>query len=132
MSLLASGELRVLSDNTFTDGSRRDYVAEYRFRRAPGPVSDSPQSPCRDGYVWREAVPGDYVCVARATRQQVLDDNSQAAARRDPIDRTYGPDTCRQGFVWREAVPGDHVCVTGQTRDQAALDNREAPDRISP
>lgn len=33
LTLLRNGELRVLSDNVFTDGTNRDYVSEYRFRR---------------------------------------------------------------------------------------------------
>jgi hypothetical protein len=38
---------------------------------------------CIYGYVWREAVPGDHVCVTGETRAQAAYDNSQAAARRD-------------------------------------------------
>jgi hypothetical protein len=38
--------------------------------------------PCKPGFVWREAVPQDFVCVTPATRQQVQDDNSKAAQRR--------------------------------------------------
>ena len=48
ITMLRNGELRVLSDNIFTDGTRRDYVKEYRFRKvstsrtslsAPNPIS---------------------------------------------------------------------------------------------
>jgi hypothetical protein len=44
--LLRNGELRVLSDNVFTDGTRRDYASEFRFRRASGSVqrTDSMQN----------------------------------------------------------------------------------------
>lgn len=38
---------------------------------------------CVYGYVWREAVAGDHVCVTPETRAQAAYDNSQAAARRD-------------------------------------------------
>jgi hypothetical protein len=83
---------------------------------------------CRPGFVWREAFPGDRVCVTPETRARAQFDNSQAAARRDPKG-AFGPDTCIPGFVWREARPGDHVCVTPETRAQTAADNRAAPFR---
>jgi len=38
--------------------------------------------PCKPGYVWREAVPGDYVCVAPEVRDQVQADNAAARRRR--------------------------------------------------
>jgi hypothetical protein len=41
-----------------------------------------PTDTCLQGYVWREAVPGDHVCVTPETRTQAADDNSQAASRR--------------------------------------------------
>lgn len=84
---------------------------------------------CRQGFVWREAFPGDHVCVTPETREQAYYDNRSAAARRQPGGGPYGPDTCRQGFVWREAFPGDHVCVTPDTRMRAAADNRQAAAR---
>jgi hypothetical protein len=37
---------------------------------------------CLPGYVWREAFPGDHVCVTEETRAQAAYDNSQALARR--------------------------------------------------
>lgn len=85
---------------------------------------------CRQGYVWREAFPGDHVCVTPKTRSQAAYDNSQAPYRRNPGGGAYGPDTCRQGYVWREAFSGDHVCVTPQTRSQTAYDNSQAPYRF--
>ena len=85
--------------------------------------------PCRPGFVWREAFPGDFVCVTPETRNQVAFDNRQAAARREPGGGPFGPDTCREGFVWREAHPGDHVCVTPDTRAKAAEDNSQAANR---
>jgi hypothetical protein len=87
---------------------------------------------CRQGFVWREACgPNDHVCVPPATRAQAAQDNSQAAARREPHGGPYGPDTCKPGFVWREACgPQDHVCVTGATRTQAAQDDAQALSRF--
>ena len=37
---------------------------------------------CVQGYVWREAVPSDHVCVTPETRSQAAYDNSQASGRR--------------------------------------------------
>ena len=78
---------------------------------------------CAQGFVWREAIPNDHVCVTPQVRQDTYNDNTQAAARRSPTGGPFGPDTCVSGFVWREAFSGDHVCVTPQTRSQAAQDN---------
>ncbi len=95
-------------------------------------ISSAMAGRCLQGYVWREAGPNDHVCVVGATRTQAAQDNSQAAARRQPGGGPYGPDTCRQGFVWREAFPNDHVCVVGATRTQAQQDNSHAAERINP
>jgi hypothetical protein len=81
---------------------------------------------CAPGYVWREAVPNDHVCVTPQVRDQTRNDNAQAGSRRSPTGGPSGPDTCRPGFVWRDAFSGDHVCVTVQARSQAAQDNHWA------
>lgn len=94
-----------------------------------GAPSARAQAACRQGYVWREAFPGDYVCVTPETRTQASQDNSQADARRQPGGGAYGPNTCLPGFVWREARPNDLVCVTPETRAQAASDNAQAGAR---
>jgi len=86
---------------------------------------------CRQGYVWREAFPGDHVCVVPATRTRAAYDNSQANVRREQWGGTYGPDTCRQSYVWREARPQDHVCVEPSTRAQAWDDNAHAQERFA-
>jgi hypothetical protein len=88
-----------------------------------------PADTCVQGYVWREAVPDDHVCVTPETRSQTRDDNRLAGSRVNPDGGPYGPDTCRQGFVWREAVSDDHVCVLPKTRSQAWEDNRLAESR---
>ena len=88
-------------------------------------------TPCKQGYVWREAFVGDYVCVTPQGRDQAASDNSQATARKQPGGGAYGPDTCRQGYVWREARAGDHVCVTPEIRDRTAADNRQAASRVA-
>lgn len=84
---------------------------------------------CIQGYVWREAFPGDRVCVTSQIRSEAAEDNAQSQARRQMARGPFGPDMCLQGFVWREASPVDHVCVSGQTRAQTALDNQEASSR---
>ena len=95
-------------------------------------VSSQMVDRCVQGYVWREAIPSDHVCVTGAIRAHAAADNSQAAARRSPNGGPYGPDTCKQGFVWREAYANDHVCVTGPTRTQAHDDNQHAAERRNP
>jgi len=87
---------------------------------------------CLQGYVWREAVPNDHVCVTPPVRTETRDENMQAANRRSPTGGAYGPDTCKQGFVWREAFPNDHVCVSPASRTRARADNVAAASRINP
>ena len=94
-------------------------------------VAHAQSDKCRQGYVWREAFPGDHVCVTPATRAQAAYDNRQASARREPGGGAYGPNTCRQGYVWRLARSGDLVCVTPETRRQTAYDNSQAKNRLA-
>lgn len=75
---------------------------------------------CIQGYVWREAFPGDLVCVKPDVRDQAAEDNAATSSRIA---------TCRPGFVPREAVRGDEVCVTPTARDLAASENEMNPDR---
>jgi hypothetical protein len=84
---------------------------------------------CLDGYVWRDAVPGDRVCVTSTARDQAHRDNDLAGTRRSPTGGPYGPDTCLPGFVWRGAVPSDHVCVLPATWQQTHDDNLAADAR---
>jgi hypothetical protein len=78
---------------------------------------------CLPGYVWREAFPGDKVCVLPAIRAQAAADNEEAGSRAGADGR------CMAGFVWREAKSSDHVCVLPATRTQAAADNKAAESR---
>ena len=87
---------------------------------------------CKFGWVWREAMPNDHVCVSGAVRKRVNEDNALAPGRRSPNGGPSGPDTCIQGYVWREAYAGDHVCVTLQERQQATNDNNSAASRVGP
>lgn len=86
---------------------------------------------CRQGYVWREAYPGDVVCVEPSQRDQAAADNAAAATRVDP-NGAWGPSSCQQGYVWREAHPGDLVCVEPWVREQVRADNAAAASRIQP
>ena len=86
------------------------------------PVNADPALPygpdtCIQGLVWREARPGDTVCVRPEDRTRTAQENATAADRVDP-NGAYGPQTCKQGFVWREAFDGDTVCVTPGTRQE--------------
>jgi len=80
---------------------------------------------CKQGFVWREAIQNDHVCVRPESRTQAANDNSNAASHREPNGGAFGPDTCKQGFVWREVVPSDHVCVTPQIRQQTKSENSQ-------
>jgi hypothetical protein len=85
---------------------------------------------CLAGYLWREAIPSDHVCVTRAVRSQTAADNTAAASRIQP-NGASGPATCKAGYVWREAYTNDQVCVTPATRSEAAADNAAAGDRVA-
>jgi len=97
---------------------------------APADAQFGPDT-CAQGYVWREAFPGDHVCVRPEVRSQAAADNAAGPSRRQPGGGASGPDTCLPGFVWRDARPGDHVCVPPATREQAANDNRLAGNRLA-
>lgn len=81
------------------------------------------QPVCQSGFVWRNAFSGDTICVSGQRRDQVANENSRAAANRNPAGGEFGPNTCRQGFVWRVARPADQVCVTSESRDLVAQEN---------
>ncbi|WP_193047233.1 hypothetical protein [Mycolicibacterium baixiangningiae] len=98
---------------------------------APAPtVSAQPYGPdtCINGFVWREAAPGDNVCVTPAVRDATAAQNGQSIANRDP-NGAYGSNSCKQGFVWREAFDGDVVCVTPDIRAATKADNAQAASR---
>jgi hypothetical protein len=82
---------------------------------------------CQVGFVWREAFPRDHVCINPERRQNVVEDNAHAAARRNPNGET---DMCFEGFIWRQARPTDHVCVTFASSLQAMDDNAQASERV--
>jgi hypothetical protein len=97
------------------------FLQRYFGTSAAGVTGDSLPE-CAQGFVWREAVSGDRICVTPAAREQARWDNAAAGERRQP--GAYGPDTCMEGYVWRGLSPQDHVCVTPEVRQQALDDTR--------
>lgn len=87
----------------------------------------SGEDQCLPGLVWREAFPGDHVCVPGASRTRAAADNARAPRR-----TVRGSDLCRHGFVWRDAEPGDKICTTGTVRARSAQENRLASQRRDP
>lgn len=96
------------------------------FGAAPAVQADPrlPYGPdtCLEGFVWRDAAPGDRVCVKPVSRTRAAAENSMAPSRIDPLG-AYGPFTCINGFVWREAFRGDVVCVVPARRDAVQVEN---------
>ena len=86
---------------------------------------------CLVGWVWRDAFPGDHVCVTGDVRAQAAEDNRLAFSRLVFISLPPLPIIvrCGFGFVRRQASPTDGVCVTEQTKNQAAFDNSQASFR---
>jgi hypothetical protein len=95
-----------------------------------GTIGD-PGVPCLQGYVWRKAYTGDYVCVTPGNRVQAAADNAAAVSRVAPGGGAYGQYTCQQGYVWRQVVPDDYVCVIPAVRAQAVYDNSQANNRVA-
>jgi hypothetical protein len=85
---------------------------------------------CAQGYVWREAIPSDHVCVTPDVRTRTQQENSAAPGLRDP-NGAYGSNSCKQGYVWRNAFNGDAVCVTPNIRDDVAAENAAASSHVA-
>lgn len=79
---------------------------------------------CKQGFVWREAYKGDYVCVVPQSREQARKDNMEAKSRIEKGEK------CKQGYVWREAIRKDRVCVTPEIRKQTAYENKMHSSRV--
>jgi hypothetical protein len=100
---------------------------------------------CKPGFVWRDAVPGDHICVTPERRQKVADDFHTAKSRRapseefciyvaDPIACGRGQKPCLEGFVPRD-VPGENVivCVDQKEADLIAQENANPnANRVQP
>jgi hypothetical protein len=96
----------------------------------PARTTSVPADGCMPPYVWRLAVPSDYVCVTQESRKRVELENQRAAERRQASGGAYGPDTCQVGYVWREAFEGDTVCVLPERREEVRKENALAYQRI--
>jgi hypothetical protein len=94
---------------------------------APAASAATPNT-CKAGYVWREAFPGDVVCVlwSSGSRDTVQAENRAAAGRTVP-----GQIWCLNGFVWREARPSDLVCVPPAARDRVRGENHNAVQTVA-
>ena len=101
--------------------SRFSWVCIAALAMHLGAEAQSPSAPCKQGFVWREAFPRDYVCVTPQARNQAAQDNADPASA----------EPCRAGYVWREARPADHVCVPVARRSAVAEENRLAPRRVA-
>lgn len=111
--------MKIRSASSFTAVSLAIGLASLAFS-----TKASAQTDCANGYVPRNAFPGDAVCVTPETRDLVAQEhrNAQHLGR-------HGE--CEAGFVWRMAGPQDHVCVTQVERDQAQRDNGLARGRTA-
>ena len=101
-------------------------VSGYMF----APTVTAPGTPikttgCKPGFVWRNALFGDSVCVTRAEHDEAIAQNANADNNREPGGGAYGQNTCRSGYVWREAVANDAVCVTPHEREKARRQNAQ-------
>jgi len=67
-----------------TPQTRSQTAADNRMAASRRSPSGGPYGPstCKQGYVWREAFPGDLVCVPPQTRAQAAEDNRLANSRR--------------------------------------------------
>lgn len=82
---------------------------------------------CKSGFVWREAVPGDLVCVTPASRQTARNETDAGPGLTVP-----GSTSCRSGSVWRESRPSDLVCVpfSSGARDRVLQENYRALENV--
>lgn len=119
------------------DGWVRKHFLDFGSVTPPTPPAPTPPLPygpdtCKSGFVWRDAIPGDHVCVTPGSRSTAAAENASAGAHVNPAG-TYGPNTCVAGYVWREAYTGDVVCVVPARRDAVHQENAEGPShRVMP
>jgi hypothetical protein len=85
---------------------------------------------CAAGYVWREAIPSDHVCVTPQSRTTVRHENRSYGSLID-VNGASGSNSCISGYVWREAFSGDAVCVTPGRRSAVLEENAEAASHLA-
>jgi len=78
---------------------------------------------CLNGFVWRDAVPGDHVCVTPATRSRAAGETAAAAARRNAPRLRYTT------YTERPRCEGD-VCTSTSIDDIPSY--RLHGDRVNP
>ncbi len=90
---------------------------------------------CKQGYVWREGISNDHVCVTPDERDRAKQDNAAEAAHRDPVTapgtnvHMLGRYRCKPGYVPRLISGNDTVCVTPARRARVQQDNAAATSR---
>jgi hypothetical protein len=113
---------------TPTQAQATEKATESNSRLAsPAPVDQRVFGPytCKSGFVWREAVNGDLVCVTPQARQIAANENAAAPGRTLPTG------WCVSGFVWRESRPSDLACVPVASRDRVARENVDAVHNLA-
>jgi hypothetical protein len=85
---------------------------------------------CANGYVWREAIPSDHVCVTPGSRSTARQENRSYRSLID-VHGASGSNSCISGYVWREAFSGDAVCVTPDRRSAVRQENAEGPSHVA-
>ncbi|MET8054994.1 hypothetical protein ABZU75_46255 [Streptosporangium sp. NPDC005286] len=88
-------------------------------------VTSNMANTCLSGLVYRNAVPGDNVCVTPASRDQVAADN-RTGRRADANGR------CPLFTFVRKATPADNLCVSPGSATMVATENVDPASRINP
>jgi len=98
---------------------------------------------CQIGYVNRNIISSDDVCVLPDDLKTIQSENADDSQHKSPNGGAYGPDTCKQGYVWRDAtIPapstdptfnydGDRVCVDGAARAREKANNDHNPQHAA-
>lgn len=89
---------------------------------------------CLRGYVWREIIPSDLICVTPQDRTASRKESTDSASHAFPDGQ------CRQGYTWRdlfppnfgEEYPGDLACVTEAQRMREHGNNSAHSGRVNP
>jgi hypothetical protein len=117
-------------------------TAQQLLDRASQDISSIAQAPvtlppcrCSQGYVWREAFQGDYVCVTPDERSRVARQNATAHSnysfdytipvsfRLRGVTRPVLYGLCTTNLQYRQADMGDYVCVSSNQAKRVKDDN---------
>jgi hypothetical protein len=119
----------ICAASIFSAGALLAIPGKAQQRLRPGEVTTD--GGCMTGLLWREAFPGDHLCVSHAAREIIALDNLNDISRHKLGFRGVVLAECIPGYVWREARSGDTICVTPAERAQVAHDNAVAAARVS-